>query len=176
MAGLKRVSDVTPYSPSYVLGYQAVINQMAPGGAFAGFVLANRADLIFLAASAGIDTTTFNYAVNQQATFDLIELVGLTYISNADTNRYSMGFVSDPSVDYWVTEIFRTPSTRDAPLAGVGESSFIRGRPGVWLYREVPEPKSIVLLLAALCGVPRRRIRKVARGRGLWLSAYATTR
>ena len=148
------VSDTTLYFGTVEMKYQAVIARTAPGGDLVGFEPANHADVVALGASAGIDTGTSNFAVNQQAAFDLIELVGLTYISNADYNRYSMGYTAD-QVRTQVTEVFHLRATREADIAGVRSHWFISGHPGVWLYRQVPEPGCAVLAVVCCSGWAR---------------------
>jgi hypothetical protein len=52
--------------------YQSAILEIAPGGLFDGFAVANRTDIVSLATSAGIDTTTTSFTMNGSAVSELI--------------------------------------------------------------------------------------------------------
>jgi hypothetical protein len=142
------------------------IAEIGPGGMFEGFTFAERADVIALAQSAGINTATDNFAMNEQPTGDLIELLIITF-QNALTVR-SVGYINEPSGAPRVgADFFVSPTSGPSGQAGLFLSSTNDAlhltAPGLMLYRNIPEPSFGLLVLEAICSLRsvtyRRRIR-----------------
>jgi hypothetical protein len=130
--------------------------QLAPGGMFDGFTFAKRKDVVNLALSAGIDTTTLNPFGNNNAgaVTDLTNLLGVTYqFSPPRIGFRSIGFIDGNQFGRESAAIFQlnaNPNTGDATLAGlyVGDDDLVSlGSTGSMLYRIVPEPSAILMML-----------------------------
>jgi hypothetical protein len=134
--------------------YQYVVSQTGPGGMFEGFTVAKRGDVIALAESAGIDTSTLDENVNADSAAVLTGFLGITVLEG--TAKISIGILDEPLVVNSQgsirpsASIFNTPS--QAGLA-IGPYHFQHtAPPGVMLYRAaIPEPAT--LLLAILSAV-----------------------
>ena len=149
------------------------VSQVAPGGLFEGFSWANAHDVRLLAESAGIDPTIGNYAINHSATRNLIDLLGVTYAAPPFTR--SLGFI-DPSgisvptpsragADFYVSF---NELTGQGGVAGVLISSgddffnptYNPNLVGVMLFRSVPEPASLSMVLSCWTLIIVIRLRK----------------
>ena len=136
--------------------YQAVVAQTNPGGIFDDFTVAKEADVFALAESAGIDTSTTNFDTNQAAADSLISLLGDPILAETTPNKRAVGFLNDDRLSTWLSVVF-VPAPRTTLTAGVTHSLSFRGdRSGIWLYRQVPEPSTGVLLIAVLPLLLRR--------------------
>jgi hypothetical protein len=130
--------------------YQYVVSQTMPGGLFEGFTVAKSPDVIALAQSAGINTSTQSFAVNATPTLALTQLLGLTIPPN-DQRQSTLGLfdeieIRDPNPPLRFTAVFRTLFSSQSGLQiGTGQFQF-SSPPGVMLYRVVPEPECALLL------------------------------
>lgn len=118
--------------------YQAVLAETTAGGEFAEFLPAMSQEVFSLAESAGIDTATTNFDVNQSAISHLVQLLGgaLGSVGGLSTDQNA----ATPLV------LFVTSSPRDTKGAGLVKFSSANDNYGVWLYRQVPEPSTAVQL------------------------------
>jgi len=144
--------------------YQSALAELAPNGRFEGFTVARSGDVIALAESAGIDTTSLDFNINQAPTSQLIDVLSPTFTSDDLSFVVAVGFldelVSSPPFpthfrDYRFAAEF-VVATRQPPFAGnaglnvtFGSDSISRTTTGVMLYRVVPEP--VALALAIVC-------------------------
>jgi len=141
------------------------IAQISPGGIFDGFTWATRQDVIQFAQSAGVDTTTTNFAINQSATSHLITLLGVSF-QNANTMR-SIGFIDEIDgtrqfgADFYIAFNSITGQGSQAGLLVSASDDFLHLAPqaGLMLYRIVPEPSSLQFVICALSSLPLRRHR-----------------
>jgi hypothetical protein len=144
--------------------YQYVLSQTSAGGLFEGFTVAKSPDVIGLAQSAGINTSTLYYGLNGSATIALEQLLSITRTysigaAGGDVTE-SAGFLDEANLASRRLAIFGT-----VPLstAGLSISTFIPGEytpppPGVMLYRiAVPEPESALLATVAILIMGMRR-------------------
>lgn len=139
-------------------GYEKVIAELAPDGAFAGFSLSTRDDVVALAVSAGIDTNTFDFTRNSVPTSMLLDLLGSTSESHLES-KSTFGLI-----DEFANAVEVLP---DQLVAGLSFSSLANGaglrfvefrdltdRPhlitGFMLSRPVPEPTSGVIVFTFL--------------------------
>ena len=135
--------------------YQNAILELQAGGHFEGFTVAKIADVMGLAQSAGIDTTTLYYATNLSPTSNLIDLLSLTS-SLPNGHVWSLGlldeFPTNPPIPIRLAAQFDLDphATMAFGQAGLRFGGFdpisYRGA-GVLLYRNVPEPTSAALML-----------------------------
>ena len=144
-------------------GFGGVLDELAPGGIYAGFQTASRADVIALAESAGIDTTTLDPETNLAATENLIALLEMPSIAAAGfTNE-----ISPEDGDLFVSVFYGSSSPR-TPVAGLffGTRSSSPGVigdrlirvTGVMLYREIPEPNAVVLICTGVLALSCQRV------------------
>ena len=149
--------------------FEIVVAETAPGGDFEGFRPSSRTDVLALAQSAGIDTGTREFSVNDTSTRKLIDLLGMTLFSvGGSTGAFGLieqfsGFPNDPSNQLVAIFDHLPPFDRAGilfvPYVDVGERPF--EFTGVMLYRQVPEPSGIILALfslLALCTARRFRV------------------
>jgi hypothetical protein len=142
------------HTGSFEDGYQRVVAETLPGKLFDGFDIARSSDITALAESAGINTSTDDYATNQSAVNELMESLDgsvgfIDEISSTDSLRINGRFIRNEQIN----------------RAGLSLSTFINSegdrRIGVFLFRNVPEPSSISLALVwsllSLPGLRRRR-------------------
>lgn len=153
------VTLLEQYPGSVSERYDAVTGATEPGGEFFGFSTAALADLVALAESAGVDTTSTGLSVNGDATNELISLLEPTFISVGGV-KIIYGYLQEfpdaarilVATDTWAG-LFSDNSGIDP--AGISSTH------GVWLYRDVvPEPTFMTLLLAVAgfsLGVVRRQ-------------------
>ena len=144
--------------------YQSVANELGLGAVFTGFAIGNSSDLIALAQSAGIDTTTHERATNLADTAALIGLLGATYMSTSGESFYTRGLLNELEPMCGC----RMYGNFGAGASGAGMSLFSAAQnsddipsrsTGVWLYREaVPEPATAILCTEiSLLFLSRRR-------------------
>ena len=131
--------------------FDAMAQELEPGGLFEGFTLAVSEDVWTLADSAGIDASTRDYAVNRDATDSLIRLLGVTWGNVAgryatlgllDETRIFLGLVDRVGA---VFEVQPGVPSRAGLSIGPSDDRFSRGQStGLMLYRSaaVPEPSS----------------------------------
>ena len=130
--------------------YQSVLAELNPGGMFEGFNVAKSIDATALAISAGIDISTGDFDTNQIATNKIIDLLGITLFVNSER------FASNGAIDE--TEEVQGNPHRVASVFSINRNSAgfytavigERGGPdntGVMLYRVIPEPNSMILVV-----------------------------
>lgn len=133
--------------------YQYVASQVEPGGLFDGFRLARSIQVLDLAQSAGIDTSTFSYSINSAATSVLGNLLGFT-ISAPNGNKLASGMIDELDgalpfnrliADFHLGDGFQNQ-------AGLQLSSHFQSSipSGVMLYRIIPEPSAVYLIVSIL--------------------------
>jgi hypothetical protein len=147
--------------------YQAIINETAPGGMFAGFTPGVRTDVIALAVSAGIDPGSFDGTdgSNGIPSRALIELLSPTHFdSGPPESLASTGFLNEfDGADRLLGTIFVGIDGRTGlPRGGVTFFVNRQGQEssGAWLYRQIPEP-STGLLCVVVCSCYRLRTRRL---------------
>jgi hypothetical protein len=125
------------------------IAELAPGGLFEGFTWAKRNDVRRLAESAGIDTSTSNFAINGSPTIELIRLVGPTF-ENMHFLR-SIALIDEPQVTYpfiaYDGAAFLVNYGGLAGLASPLNDDELVMANALLLYRTVPEPSTSLLIL-----------------------------
>jgi hypothetical protein len=130
--------------------YQSVLGELAPGGLFEEFTYANRADVIGLAQSAGINTSTQSNATNAVPTTALGQLLGFTVPSSL----VSVGLIDEfqrPQNSVPSSAMFWTLSNQAGLLIGVFDSQIQLGAPpAVLLYRTAPEPATFMPLVISV--------------------------
>ena len=140
--------------------YQYVVGQTASDGLFEGFNVAKSADVIALAESAGIDTTTFDYAANVAQTLAISSLLGFTFESNSSESVEAMGLLDEIAItrhNYRVGASLEVLSGFRAGLQlGSAHTQAIDFPPGVMLYRTIPEPSGTALVLLGIATVSFR--------------------
>ena len=136
---------------------QHAIGEIGPGGLFESFTFAKRQDVIALAHSAGIDTSTNSYAINASGVSEVIALLGVNFQSSASGSLYSSGFIDEiasESFPFNFVAQFRLAPTIGP--SGQARLSFSDGNDshrfplGVMLYRPIPEPSTSFLFLAGI--------------------------
>jgi hypothetical protein len=140
--------------------YQYVIGQTGAGGFFEGFTPANVADVMMLAASAGIDTSTLNYNVNALATLSLGELLTFTRLFPA--GKESSGLLDEVNARFVRR---RADIGFDFnSLAGLRITleidRLLSPPPGVFLYRAIPEPSAIFQAVIGMVIIASSRARR----------------
>jgi len=126
--------------------YQNVIAETMPGGVFAGFMSASGDDVIALAQSAGIDTSTRDFATNEIATRELVGLLGPTATPKLNT-ALTTGLIAEINS----ANNLRIPANISFGSSGAGltlPSNYPGdgGPLGVYIYRNaIPEPTSLAL-------------------------------
>jgi hypothetical protein len=142
------------------------VAEIGPGGLFEGFTWARRNDVMSLAQSAGIDTSTVSpISQNEIPVMELMELLGLTIQVNQPLQFLrSMGHIDelDPlgRPDVGILLLNRNPMSGQVGLAGLyfsaGDDLIRPDTTGVFLYRNVPEPPVcyIVILLLYCASTP----------------------
>ena len=128
------------------------IAEIAPGGLFEGFTFAKRDDVIALAQSAEIDTSTTDFSVNEGPTRSLIDLLSPTPPWTGPILD-SIGFIDEVlpppyradrvAADFYVHP--RGDSGFAALFVGADIDGLGRDTVGLMLYRAVPEPSSLFL-------------------------------
>ncbi len=131
--------------------YQSVVAELVPGGLFEGFTVAKRDDAIALAQSGGIDTSTTNLAINEIPGLGLGQLLSLT-VELPNGTRAAIGLLDElyrPQLEVLLNAKFGANYT--TPGAGLWIDGFdtvqLTPLPGVFLYRAIPEPTSVTLML-----------------------------
>ena len=137
--------------------YQNLLLQLAPGGIFEGFLVAQSNDLTALAASGGVNVSSLDdYAQNEFPTKQLMELVGVsTRFQNIDfTQSYGLldEIFTEGPIDFRLVGVLTSdPSSGPNGQAGIAfsppdeEDLVTPTVTGVWLYRAVPEPRGLLL-------------------------------
>jgi MYXO-CTERM domain-containing protein len=150
-------NDPSPYI-TRELRYQYVAGQTAPGGLFEGFTVANAADVVGLAQSAGIDTSIFD-PPNASAALTLGQLLSFTFEWPSGYG-VATGLLDDPSTNLPVVirpAAFIDSQPNQAGL-GLGIAHFqYPTPPGVLLFRVVPEPTAGILGMLVLGAIAARR-------------------
>ena len=153
--------------------FQNALLQLGPGGIYSGFHAAQSSDALALAQSAGIDTSTFAFSINDAATEGLINLVGVSQLLNMG-GAASYGLLDEHSappqfpVNVRLTvELFVNPDTGPDGLAGIYIAPGNRdglaspNNTGIWLFRPIPEPCSsfiCAVCMTVVARVNRRRL------------------
>jgi hypothetical protein len=134
--------------------YQYVVAQTALGGLFEGFRVARSPQVLGLAQSAGIDTSSFSFP-NTAPSLELGNLLGFT-LQPMGGNKFAIGLMDE--LDSTASFLRR----RDAQVVILGGGAGLAGLrtgightdlqtpPGVMLYRAIPEPNTLILLIGAL--------------------------
>jgi len=137
----------------YQIAIDNALLELQPGGSLEEFTLATRADVIALAESANIDTTTLDPAANFGPTNALLDLIGA--ILDSSLGRQSLGLVDEscgvcfPPVAANILAIGNANFPGDSGLEFFHSDDRIGPlTTGLMLYRFViPETPSIVLAL-----------------------------
>jgi hypothetical protein len=150
--------------------YQSVVGELVAGGIFDGFSIAKSEDVIALAQSAGIDTGTDDFSINQDATMNLIGLLTPT-VALPQGYVLSIGFLDElPAVPFppgfrRLASIinFDPPNMANTGDAGiflaVDSDGITPSTTGVMLFRSVvPEPPTDVLALFLIIILGHKRI------------------
>lgn len=155
--------------------------QISPNGIFEGFTWASHDDVAALSQSAGINTLSWDFAVNRVATRQLIDLLGITS-QRSDyllTDVSSRGFIKPitpvselppvppgyppypPSSDGAYFDVRYLTTTGEGIWAGAaighGDDVFEMGgdrfpnHVGLMLFQNVPEPAALTLVIAGDC-------------------------
>jgi hypothetical protein len=131
--------------------YQFVVSQTVTGGLFDGFMVAKSADVTSFAQSAGIDTSTEQYAANATPTANLNQLIGTTVTTLL--SNYSVGLLNEYTAGLNPHQLGAEIATVTTSWAGLrigwNDEPFVSPPPGVFLFREVPEPEGLVQILCA---------------------------
>jgi hypothetical protein len=131
--------------------YDYVIQQTNPSGIFAGFAVAKSLDVSLFAQSAGIDISTHSYPINANRTLALGELLSYTVDSTITGSKFAVGLLDE----------FGGPENPGQFGAKIGVSFAVRAGlqftnnddllflppPGVMLFRNIPEPTALVLIM-----------------------------
>jgi hypothetical protein len=140
--------------------YQSVVSELAAGGMFAGFSVAVRNDVIAFAESAGVDTTTDDFARNEAPVRELINLLG-SNLTLSEERILARGYLDEltehPAPSYpdplrTIAELDLNP--RVPPFQQTAQLRFAQGSDfvspstfGVMLFRRVPEPSTLPFLI-----------------------------
>jgi hypothetical protein len=144
------------------------VAETGPGGLFEGFRWAKRNDVISFAESAGIDTTTSNPLANEVPVIQLITLLGVT--AESMLTARSLGFIDENAVfgqrvgaDVFANRNFVTGEISSAGLIISASDDLLRlGSTGLMLYRTVPEPSALYMIVFGLYAMIRiQRSRRV---------------
>jgi hypothetical protein len=140
--------------------YQNALAELEPNGQFFGFAVAQAIDVIQLAESSGINTMTSDFQINQLATNQLIDKLGVTTESTDGVFRASVGYLDEisppPPPGLRLAAEFRVffGSGFDAGLSLSGGSDSIRQTTtGIMLYRAVPEPSAFLMLISTAISI-----------------------
>jgi hypothetical protein len=145
--------------------YQYVVSQTAPGGLFAGFSVAKPADVIALAQSAGIDTSTDSFSINSGPVSVLQQLLGIT-LERPDTNKYSIGMLDDLGTLSYPFRLGATFQLTNRAELIVSDPTVLLQSDGphsVMLFRQIPEPSALAISVSSLINlqlIVRHRRRK----------------
>jgi hypothetical protein len=152
--------------------YQNAITEIAPGGLFDGFMVAKRVDVVELAESAGVNTTTDDFGTNQAAVGKLIDLIGPTLIFRSE-QLFSLGFLDEPLMGFSNRLHSRFALVAaDPTFAGRASLEFFTPMDsdvtapsvyGIMLFRQVPEPSSLSLAVAGIVSLYGIHVRRGAR-------------
>ncbi|QDU54435.1 hypothetical protein [Aeoliella mucimassa] len=150
-----------------------LLAELEPGGRLEGFTAATTEDILSLAMSAGVDTSTSEFATNAVPVGGLMGLLGPTYargepIGSIGSSAYLFGLSSTLSLeptsldDRLLANLMYnySPSPSDSSQAqlvfGYASELSRSDTTGMWLYRNtqaVPECSSLSLLcIAVVCG------------------------
>ena len=142
------------------------VAQIAPGGLFQGFSWGRSADVLGLAVSAGIDTTTWDYATNQAAASDLINLLGTTFnnppfvrsLAFIDPTDFTVPAPSQAGTNFFVSFNQTTGQGGIAGLLISSNDDFFKptynpNTVGVMLFRAVPEPGASSIVFICACAI-----------------------
>lgn len=151
--------------------FQDAILELQPGGRFEGFTLANQSDVLALAQSAGVDTFSEDFNTNHVAVGALLDLFGRTVVVAPGSS--TSGLVSDtvpppPTkcpchlvavIHTGVQDTYPAGLTFiSTPQIGLDDGG-IRTT-GMFLYRQVPEPSSILLAVFGVLLIKCFRIKQ----------------
>jgi hypothetical protein len=120
-----------------------VLAETNSGGIFEGFSGATETDVMTLAESAGVDNGTTELITNQSAASNLIDLLEET-LSIGSSGKSSRGFLKDFPYAAWITVNNQAGYFDGVPNQ---DPSILLNHTGVWLFREVPEPTSTLLVM-----------------------------
>jgi hypothetical protein len=128
--------------------YQNLLGELSPGGILEGFTHADIDDAIGLGESAGIDTGTLDFPTNNSATRTLIDLLGATASFPGDV-EFAEFLLDDNSGSGLHGQFFTNPQSGSNGIAGFVASNALDvvGPLAVLVYRPVPEPSTLVLVL-----------------------------
>jgi hypothetical protein len=133
--------------------YLAIVDATAPGEIFEGFMTARSIDVIALAESAGIDTTSSSFAMNSVPALQLGELLSFTRVVESG-NKSAIGildFESPSAPRRLYSVIYVDIETQPNGRAGLLLiDNVLAGPLGVMLYRVVPEPQASLLAFFGL--------------------------
>lgn len=138
--------------------YQNGILEIRSGGLFDGFVVAKGVDVLALAESAGIDTTSSSFSRNGVATQSLITLLEPT-VNRADGSMWTFGLLDEfptyPPIRERLQSFIYYYPIPESPFARAAVSIGIQDpiaypNVGIMLYRNVPELEGRALALVSI--------------------------
>jgi hypothetical protein len=150
--------------------FQNAVSQLAPGNIFAGFAVATSRDLTTFANSAGIDASTSDFGENSAPISTLIALVSSTVANPAPGTDFSIGLLNElrtsPTSGRLMGQFYAIPSSGRNGEAGLLFSTeiepFQTSGFGVWMFREVPEPRSLSIAIPLAILFIARRVQMLA--------------
>lgn len=146
---------------------ELVLPELEPGGSLEGFVVASSADVIELAISAGIYTSSSEFDVNELATLTFLDLIGRTRVGDGANGLLSEFDDATNGPSRIVANIAVAPSSQTVGLRFFPASESSNDIPtlttSVMLYRNVPEPSglTVVALAFSLIALAQRRLPKL---------------
>jgi hypothetical protein len=138
--------------------FQNALPELAAGGKFAGFSIGKSNDVIALGASAGINTSIGDFAINEMPTRALISLVDSNPVLTASGGVNALGALDEirtaqmpPAGLRLLANLNVIPTSGAAGFAGLDPFGYYEPfefpSVGLWLYRTaVPEPRTATLV------------------------------
>jgi hypothetical protein len=138
--------------------YQYVVGQTSPGGLFEGFKVSRSGQVVTLAQSAGIDTSTDDIFLNSSPADSLMQLLSVTRDTTSGS-RFAVGLLNQLSISPMqpfrlsgsvFVNLVSGPNGRAGLRLDTGYTQFPPSTVGVFLFRAIPEPCTCLLLFVGL--------------------------